>query len=65
MASATAYGIKDAAAKRRVPAVHLFLAAPFAFAAFLGAALNAVGASVQLYEWADHHYHPSLELEGR
>jgi hypothetical protein len=65
MASATARAIKDAVADRRAENVHLFLAAPFAFAAFLGAELNAVGAFVQLYERADHRYHPSLELEGR
>ena len=65
MASTTARSIKQTVGERRTEAVHVFLAAPFAFAAFLGAELNAVGAFVQLYEWADHRYHPSLELESR
>lgn len=65
MASATARAIKQAVGERRADAVHLFLAAPFAFGVFLGAELNAVGAFVQLYEWADHHYHQSLEIESR
>jgi hypothetical protein len=65
MASATARAIRDAVSDRRADRVHLFLSAPFSFAAFLGAELNAVGAFVQLYERADHRYHASLELEGR
>lgn len=65
MASTTAAAIKGAVEERRAEQVHLFIAAPFAFGVFLGAALNATGAFIQLYEWADHHYHPSLELQGR
>jgi hypothetical protein len=65
MASATAAAIKRAAQARRAETVHLFLAAPFAFGAFLGAELNAVGSFIQLYEWADHAYHPSLEIESK
>jgi hypothetical protein len=65
MASATAAAIKSAVEDRKANRVHLFIAAPLAFAVFLGAALNATGAFIQLYEWADHRYHPSLELQGR
>ena len=27
--------------------------------------LNADGSCIQLYEWADHAYHPSLEIESK
>jgi hypothetical protein len=65
MASATAAAIKRIVSERRAETLHLFLAAPFAFATFLGAELNAIGGFIQLYEWAAHAYHPSLELESR
>jgi hypothetical protein len=65
MASATACAIKTTAAERQAETAHLFLAAPFAFGVFLGAELNALGGFIQLYELAQHAYHPSLELESK
>jgi hypothetical protein len=65
MAGTAANAMKEAVSDRRADTVHLFLAGPAAFAVLLGAELNALGPFLQLYEWADHAYHASLELESR
>lgn len=65
MAASIGRNIKREQARLRTTDVHLFVAAPVQFAALLGAELNALNATVHLYEHHEHSYRPSLTLDAR
>lgn len=59
---ALATDIREKIQENTAERVHLFYSAPKAFLLSLGRQLNGVG-DIQLYEWANSTYYPSINLE--